>query len=853
MIFKLALRELIRNKRFVLFFSLNLALGLTGFVALESFKASLVGHMAKNARNILTADLEVSARRALTENELQVVNKAMTELGTSSTPSSSVSYTFYAMLSVGERSRLVQVRSIQDNFPLYGNIELRSGQVIESSSSKEDLKAGKIWVAPEVLSQFGAELGAKGKLGQLEVTLSDVVEKTSAQTFRGASFAPTIYAYHGLMPASGLIQYGSTFTERHLYKFPQNVDTKTLQEKLFQGLTDPGIQIENWQEAGDDAGRQLGYLADYLGLVALVALFMSALGAAYIYRLYLSGRLKEIAIYRSLGVQASEAVGIYLLQAAAMGLAAAVPTLLLAHLVLPLLGGTLSQFLPFFLEVGLNLRIVVMTLLMGVVGSLFLSLPFMSRIFYVKPARLFSEEKFQVQIDVQSWLWFLPALVFFSILSVYQANSFRVGLGFVAGLLVTMALIAGLGLLKIVSLARLNLFKKWSLKYSLLGLARKKTSTMALFIALGLGSLLINILPQLKVSLQNEFAFENTSKLPSLFMFDIQDEQIPRLQALLDENKIEKVSSSPLVRARILKINDQDYERAAQTEGFKTREEEREARMRNRGVNLTYRETLSDSEEIVEGVPFSGVYSGDGSTPAEVSIEFRFADRLDLKLGDILTFDVQGVELAAKVVNFRKVRWTSFQPNFFVTFQAGVLDAAPKTHIMALPAMSSEKKDRIQNVLGTELANISMIDVSSTVGDVLKVAEQMSWSLELMAGLALLTGYVVLFSIVRTQVRTRRWEVNMLKVLGAGFSGLGLFLVAEGFWVALVASIFGAGLSVLASWVLSQFLFEGAFVLNLFWPLLSVFGITLLSLLISLVASLDILREKPLSILRGEE
>lgn len=846
MIIKLALSELSRSKKFVVFFAVNLALGLTGFVALESFKSALQTHMQQNARNILTADLEVSARRYLTQQELLEMRQVLKD-----TPESR-SLSFYAMLSQSGKSRLVRVISIDDRYPFYGALELENGERIDSNSSKQALVSGGIWVSPEVISQMKLDRNAQVHLGQLSLNVADVVVKDSSQTFRGASFAPSVFIHEKLIEKSGLIQFGSTFSSSHFFKLNAGQSTTDIQQKLYEKLKDPGVQVETWQGAGEDSGRQLGYLGDYLGLVALVALFMSSLGASYIYRLYLTGRLKEIAIYRSLGLQSNQAVSIYLLQAALMGLIAVIPTLLFAQLVLPWLGSLLSQFLPFFLNVQLTARIVWMTLLMGVVGSLSLSLPFMTRIWSLKPARLFSEEKFNADIQLKNIVWFLPAIVFFTLLSIYQANSFKMGFAFVTGLVVTMALIGILGLYKVYSMAKLQMFKAWDLKYSMLGLARKKSSTMALFIALGLGSLLINILPQLKVSLQNEFAYESTNKLPSLFMFDIQDEQLPVLNDLLGQQSIQSVSSSALVRARILKINETDYERKIQEGGFKTREEEREARSRNRGVNLSYRHPLSSSETIVEGRPFSGAFDPQTQNIAELSVEFRFAERLGLKLGDRLLFDVQGIEIQGEIINFRKVKWTSFQPNFFILFQPGVLDEAPKTHIMALPAMASDKKDQLQYLITEKLGNVSMIDVSRSVQEVLKVAEQMSWSLELMAALALITGYVVLFSIIRSQVYTRRWEVNMMKVLGASFFSLNRFLVAEGFWIAFIASIFGAALSMLASWGLAWWLFEGTYTVNWMWPLWSILGITGLSVFISWLASQDIIREKPIVILRGE-
>ena len=58
---KLALKELLNNQRFSIFFLFNLALGLAGFIALDSFKESLDVHLSKNSQAILGADLALTS------------------------------------------------------------------------------------------------------------------------------------------------------------------------------------------------------------------------------------------------------------------------------------------------------------------------------------------------------------------------------------------------------------------------------------------------------------------------------------------------------------------------------------------------------------------------------------------------------------------------------------------------------------------------------------------------------------------------------------------------------------------------------------------------------------------------
>ncbi|MBV2167540.1 MAG: FtsX-like permease family protein [Bdellovibrio sp.] len=848
MLWRLAFRELLRSWRFGLFFIFNLSLGLAGFVSLQAFNTALEDQLRANAKFILSADLAVSARREITDEELKKM-QAVLPVGADQ----SKIYEFFAMLSSAKGSRLILIKAIDQSYPFYGELELKSGKVIRHGTSKEILSSPTAWIYPELKSQLGLDVGDEIKLGNLKLKVSDLIEKDATQTFRAATLAPRVFINRELLPQSGLLQYGSTFSLAYLLKLPSGSDENALREKLYQALPDPQITIETPSSAGEDSGRQLGYLSDYLGLVAIVALFMSALGAAYIYRLFLSTRMKEIAILRTLGLQSGEAVGVYILQASMLGLLATVPTLLFSYLVLPLLSRLLASFTPFDLHPHVNLEAFLVCLVMAVFGSFVVSLPFLVKIFDLKAAKLFSEEKFSVGEGPRRWWPFLPPLVLFYFLAVYQAHSWMTGSLFVGSMVAVILMLLLIGFSTVKLAGRLKGFRRWFLKFSFLSLSRRAGASLAIFVALGLGALLINILPQLKNSLQAEFQVEGRSKIPSLFMFDIQDEQLTGVEKILEKNNVKPLGLSPLVRARILKVNGQDYERKIEDQGFKTREEEREARFRNRGVNLSYRHDLSSSENIIEGRPFSGEFDSEKQKYAELSVEYRFAERMGFHLGDVLVFDVQGVEVEGQIINLRKVKWTSFQPNFFILVQRGVLNEAPKTFIAAIPFLPEEKRSLLQNEMAQEFSNVSVVDVVRTVDEVLKTAEKMSWSLELMAGLALLTGYIVLFSIVRSQIKLRRWELNMLKILGASWGEVASFILAEFAFLSFLAALAGALLSVLVSFSLNAFLFESEFKLSWFQPLVSVLIITCLSLLISFLASLDIVKESALSILREEK
>ena len=91
----------------------------------------------------------------------------------------------------------------------------------------------------------------------------------------------------------------------------------------------------------------------------------------------------------------------------------------------------------------------------------------------------------------------------------------------------------------------------------------------------------------------------------------------------------------------------------------------------------------------------SGQYVPKNKDPSRlpfISLETRWASRMKIKLGDKLTFDIQGVEFEGIVRNLRDVKWTTFKPNFFVSIESGYIDLAPKTFLAILNEKKQLKK-----------------------------------------------------------------------------------------------------------------------------------------------------------------
>ncbi len=668
--FRWALKGLVRTPGISLFFIANFALGLVGFLCVEAYKNSISDHLSENAKSILAADLSVSVRRDFTVAERKLIRETLPP-GSETTEV----FDFFSMVSANDQSRLVLVKAVDSLYPLYGHLEMASKRVVGREDAKDIVTGNNIWAYAELREQLDLQIGSVVKLGNLELKVTEFIEKDASQTFRATNLAPRVFVDRARLKESGLIQFGSTFTQSILVRLPARglESPAELRDQLFQKLSDPAIRVDTSDTASEDSARQLKLFSDYLSLVSIVALFLASIGASYLFRLFLSKKLKEMAVLRCLGLNANQTIQIALLQTLILGAISVVPALVLARALIPLLANLLNNITPFAIDPGIGWASVAISFLLASIGSLLICLPFAIKVRDFSPAFLFSEFRLPSTVDFANWSLMLPAFFFFWALAIVQSRSINVGTVFVLVILgfVMVLTIAGFGMMEV--MGRWRSSAKWNWRYSLKGAARRKSSTLSIVITLGLASMLLNILPQLKVSLQSEFAADQAN-LPSLFLFDIQEEQKDGLLSAIQAHEIGDLALYPLVRSRVLAINGTPYERVITRDTALTREEEREARSRNRGVNLSYRERLSFSESIVEGKEFSGPYDLAGGKPVEVSVEQRYADRVGLKIGDKIDFDIQGVPLSGMVINLRKVKWASFQPNFFILLQPGSIE-----------------------------------------------------------------------------------------------------------------------------------------------------------------------------------
>ncbi len=848
--FRLALRSVVNHPRFSFLFAINLAIGLCGFVALDSFSDSFRQSMSSRSRDIVGADLVISSNLPLSQDESASVLRA---LPAASQISKQIS--FYSMVASETESRLVRIVAIDDLYPFYGRIVFDSGAAYQAGRDPDLAAAQRTWLDPELIVQLNAKVGEMLRVGSLDFQVSRVIREDTTGSALGFNLAPRIYIHQKYAEDTGLIQRGSRIRYSWLIQIDSAEALQTSVQTLRETFKDNRqISIETHIESSDQMGRLVQYLNDYLSLAAVVALLLAGLGSAYLYREFLSRRLKDLAILLSLGANFNGARAMFVVQLLLLGLVAALVSIAVAYLLIQGLPAALGGILPPDIAVSLQTRSVLWALGVGIACSLLFCFPALSRLRSFRPGVLFQEHlDANIYFSPRTLLTLLPICIFFYGMSVIVTKSWFVATIFFGALLATGIVLSGLSWVVLRGLARSPLITGLSTKLAVRNLYRSPLSTTASVMALGIGVTLVTLIPQIASTLRTELQEGDDSKRPDLFLFDIQDDQFEELQSSLERRGLALDYLSPMVRARLMKIDGKEVKEERNGEdSFRTREDERRDRFQSRSYNLSAREKLASSERLLRGRDFSGTYDWNGGEPVEISLERRFAMRMGMDLGSELTFDIQGVEVIGKVINLRSVKWTSFHPNFFVVMQPGVLDDAPKTFLAAIGGLDFAAKTRLQTEMVREFPNMSLIDVTKTIERIGALSSQMSLALQFMAQLSLVAGMFVLFSICQQQAVARKWEITLVKVLGmAPRKVLGSFLIEISLIVG-IAIFVGSLMAVVMATIISYFVFDNWLMPD--WQILVSmnFAIAVVGVLLAWIGAARILAIKPAALLNDQ-
>ena len=839
-ILKMALRDSRKNKSRLLLFISSIVLGIASMVAISSFSDNLKKDIDQQAAALIGADLVVDSRKELSENGQHLIDSIK---GISSASAEEKSFASMALFEKSGGNRLVQIRALGGNFPFYGKLET----VPESAESS--FRTGKSALVDKTLMlQFNAEVGDQVVIGTEKFTIAGILTNAPGQSGISSAVAPAIFIPLEYLDSTGLLQKGSRVNYNFYYQFPKITDVDNILEKLDAHFEEEGLDGETIQMRKESTGRSFDDLTGFLSLVGFVALLLGCIGVSSAIQIYIREKLNSIAILRCLGVSSRQAFLIFLIQVAGIGLIGSVLGAAFGVLIQQLLPIILQDLLPVAVSNDLSVIAIVKGIALGVFISILFALLPLIGIHTISPLntlRLSYEENDGRKNKFRTLVYGLIVL-FILVFARMQLENWFQTLAFTMGVLVGFLILYGVSIL-LVKLVKRYFPHSWSYlwRQGLSNLYRPNNQTVIMVMAIGLGTAFIATLFFVKALLISQLSFSAGSNQPNMVLFDIQSSQKQEVLNLVKKENLPIIQEVPIVTVQLETIN--GYNEAAvkkdSTLGLSNRSFGRELR-------VTYRDSIISSEKITDGVWIGE--RGDGDT-ARVSLEKDYAQRAGLKIGDRLVYNVQGLMVPAIVGSFREVDWNRVQTNFRVVFPKGVIDEAPQFHVIMTRTPDSEISAAFQLAVVQQFPTVSIIDLNLILSILDEILNKISFVIQFMAALSILTGIIVLVASIMISKYQRVRESVLLRTMGASRKQILTIAAMEYLFLGTLAASTGIIIALLSSWALAIFSFELPFVPDILLIIGLFIGVSALTVVIGIFNSTALLNRTPLEVLRKED
>ncbi len=837
----MARREARATRRRLALYIVAITLGVAALVAINSFKANVTSAVSGQARNLMGADLQLGSRWGFTEDIDAFIDSLVAD---SDDVSRVLSFSSMALATLSGLTRFVEVQAPSGGYPFYGELTTEPPDMWhEFRSSRQAL------VDPALLVQLDAKVGDTLGIGQARFVIAGTVTKIPGDVSLRSLVGPRVYIPADYVDETGLLRFGSmSFHQAHV----RLEDSESLGEQLEarDSLFEANrVWYRTVAEYEEDLTTGLADMSSFLALVGLVALLLGGVGVASGVHVFVNEKLDTAAVLRCLGARQKQTFAIYLLQACAMGLTGAAFGVTLGLIVQAVMPGVLEAFLPLDVPFRVVWSAVAAGLGVGVwVALLFALLPLL-RVKDVAPLRALRRdyEKSGRRRDPWRWGTYVALVASLLALTLWQAPRPVIGVAFAVAALIT----AGILWLTAFVLMRLTrrFFPKrarFEVRQGMANLFRPHNQTVAVTLAIGSGVFLIAMLYVVQRNLLDQFTMETRPDRPNVLLFDVQPDQINGVADMLEARGAPVLQRAPIVPSRLTHLKGRSVEEIlADTTG------PRAARWAlQREYRHSYRDTLTGNEQLIEGEWFSGRAAGDTSSVARVSLEKEIAEDLKVEIGDRITFEIQGVPLETEITSIRSVEWARFEPWFFVVFEPGVLEEAPQTTIMLTRIDDVTRRAEIQRDLVLEYPNVSVIDLAMIIEAVDSILEKVAMAIRFMALFSIGSGLVILIGAIATSRYQRTRESVLLKTLGAKSKTIRRILATEYFALGSFAGLAGVLLATIGGWVAVTFLFEMTFHLPGI-PLLAFWiGTAVLTTIIGLANSRDVVRRTPLAGMR---
>lgn len=731
--------------------------------------------MTRQATEMMGGDLIVSASRPIAQQYLIHAR----ELGLQTAEMIS----FPSMASSGDKLQLVNVKAVSEHYPLTGHLETSSTLLSQAPTTQhKQLIDQQTWAEARVFTALGIQPPTAIQLGKATLQLTQQLVSMPNQGLSALNIAPVLLMPLTQLPATGLLTPASRARFTQLFAGePQHINA-------FKAWLKPKLQstekIHTLEEGLPAIEQALQRGKRFLSLAALLSVILAGAAIALTSHSLNQRETRSVAVLKTLGASRKTILLRYL------------SPLLLTSSFAALLGSLLGYFIQLIATYWLQDKLgqslpsagffpMITGFLTAYIMLLGFSIPQLSRLLDISPAHILQGN---ISPSPTTYRWALVAILMGSLCLMWmQTNDIILSL-----FLLTLTLIATV-LFWLLAKGLLTLLQRVKHNTSRGYLLPKPNPRMALLIVVfGIGLFSLLLLTALRLDLVERWQATLPPESPNHFLINIQPHEVKPLQTLFKQQQ-KTAPIYPMVRGRLIAINNKPVKATDYNN-------ERTKHLATREFNLSTSTDLPDQNTLVDGKWFVA-----NETPT-LSVEIELAEKLGLKRGDELRFDVAGQDFTANISSLRKVNWDSMTPNFFILAPTTAFPNYPRTYISSL-YIAKEDTHFLPNLI-KQYPSITDIDLNAIMTQVKDIMDKATLAVQAIFSFTLLAGILVLFAALQSQKAERRKEIAILKSIGASHRLLRNSLLLEFTLIGAIAGFIAAVLAVIGSNLAGYFLFD---------------------------------------------
>lgn len=766
-----------RSYKYLLLTFFSIVVGAFLFGSVLGITKSISNYFVSEGKTLIGGDIVLSAPREIKEDG-EIIKKivAKSELVNREY---GVQAVFKNTLSTS--TAVASVRAVENNFPIYGSLELEDSETFSLSENK-------IYVEQVFLDKIAVKVGESVTLGSADYVVSGVIKKEPDAVAVGVSFTPKVIMLLSDFKKSRLdLSQSRANYKLSVKENKNNPFTKDELSTIENYTKDNKIRFDNSSDGPNNLIRGLSSVQSFSGIVLGIALFLVMVNIIANLSYVLSKFRKTIAILKIFGATSVQIQIIYVTLLGGIGLVAGFFGALFGVMSSNALLPTFSEYVGSDIEKIATLPIAFLSACMGLLIIVASSLPFLLSLSDISPKQLLSKSILKKDMKlIKSILLYIPIpLLLFLFLYIISSN---LALSFysVSALVVLFLffLVVSFFIIHILHKKRDHFSLivnssisslKWRGGETIIILASIMTAFSGIFI---ISAIEKNIITNLDQNISNT--------APSLYVVDIQKSQLEKVREISGESFREY----PIIRGRLLKVAGRDM--TLSSDPGVTRE-----------FSMTYRGNLLQGESVT-----SGVWHGDTKVTNGVSVDTSFAEEIGgVNVGDTIQVFIQGIEINVTVTSLHNAERSTGTPFFYLVFSPDVLANFPASYF-ATVSTDVENIKVIESRLGNEFPNIIPIQTGKIIETVSKLLENVILVVKVIGIPSLMLGLILIMVMTSQSLYERRGDVLILRAFGLVKRGIVYLFVIETSSIIFIASIMSYGIAHGISFVLNIFLFN---------------------------------------------